>query len=227
MSRSQRARAWRPPPPPVSGFPRRGAFWVGVLVGLAASGAILATHFTRHRTAPAGQTLTIVRSFDEAALPGLLKGPAPWGANTADVPKRVALLQLPPEFGTTVHIHQHLDLFVDGKKIVVPQGVGIDPGGGFLVPLHTHDDSGIIHVESPVKRDYTLGEFFGVWGVRFTRRCLGGYCEPGGGDLSVFVDGHKLPSDPTKLRLRRHQEIAIVVGRPVAVPASYDFPPPD
>jgi hypothetical protein len=227
MSRSQRARAWRPPPPPVSGFPRRGAFWVGVLVGLAASGAILATHFTRHKAPPAGQTLTTVRRFDEAALPGLLKGPAPWGANTADVPRRVALMRLPPEFGTTVHIHQHLDLFVDGKRIVVPQGIGIDPGGGFLVPLHTHDDSGIIHVESPVKRDYTLGEFFGVWGVRFTRRCLGSYCATGNRSLRVFVDGHRLTSDPTQLRLRRHQEIAIVVGRPVAVPASYDFPPPD
>jgi hypothetical protein len=227
MSRSQRARAWRPPPAPVSGFPRRGAFWVGVVVGLGASAAILVAHFTRHQSPPAGQTLTTVRSFDDRTLPGMLRGPAPWGANTADAPRRAALMGLPPVFGTTVHVHQHLDLFVDGRRVVVPQGIGIDPGGGFLVPLHTHDDSGIIHVESPVERDYTLGEFFGVWGVQLTRRCLGGYCAAGDGSLRVFVDGRRLESDPTQLRLRRHQEIAIVVGKPVAVPSSYDFPPSD
>jgi hypothetical protein len=224
MSRPQRARGWRPPPAPVSGFPRRPPFWVGVLVGLAVSGAILAGHFTGRRAATPGRTLTTVRNFDEAALPGLLTGPAPWGANTAGVPQRVVLMGLPPVFGTTVHTHQHLDLFVHGRRVVVPAGIGIDPGGSFLVPLHTHDDSGVIHVESRVVRDYTLGEFFGVWGVRFTRRCLGGYCAAG---LSVFVDGHRLASDPTKLRLRQHQEIAIVVGEPVAVPSSYDFRPPD
>ena len=223
----KRARAWRPPPPPISGFPRRPPFWVGVLVGLALSAVILVGHFTGRRAAHPGQTLTTVRSFDETTLPGLLTGPAPWGANTADAPRRVALMGLPPEFGATVHIHQHLDLFVDGRRVVVPQGIGIDPGGRFLVPLHTDDDSGVIHVESPVKRDYTLGEFFGGWGVRFTRRCLGGYCGAGATKLSVFVDGRTLVSDPTQLKLRQHQEIAIVVGTPVEVPSSYDFPPPD
>ena len=172
-----------------------------MLLGLAISGAILAGHFVGRRPAP----------------------PVLSGANTSGVPQRVALMGLPPKFGTTVHIHEHLDLFVDGKRMGVPAGIGIDPGGRFLVPLHTHDSSGVIHVESPVQRDYTLGEFFGVWGVRLTRRCLGRYC----GDLSVFVDGHRLASDPAQLQLRQHQEIAVVVGRAVPVPSFYDFPPPD
>ena len=33
-----------------------------------------------------------------------------------------------------------------------------------MAPLHTHDTSGIIHVESSVKRNYTLGEFLNTWG---------------------------------------------------------------
>jgi hypothetical protein len=201
MSRSQRARGWRPPPAPVFGFPRRPQFWLGVLVGLAFSAAILVTHFTG-------------RHSGRVTL---------WGANTAGVPGRVAMMGLPPAFGTKVHIHQHLDLFVDGKRVVVPAGIGIDPGGRFLVPLHTHDSSGVIHVESPVERGYTLGEFFGVWGVRLTRRCLGRYCA----NLRVFIDGRRIASDPRRLRLRQHQEIAIVVGTPVPVPSSYDFPPRD
>jgi hypothetical protein len=134
---------------------------------------------------------------------------------------------LPSRFGYTVHLHQHLDLFVHGKRVVVPSGIGIDPGGAFLLPLHTHDDSGVIHVESPVHRDYTLGEFLGVWGVRFTRRCLGAYCSGRGQSLRAFVDGRRIASDPTQLRLRQHDEIAIVVGRAVAVPSSYDFPAND
>jgi hypothetical protein len=63
------------------------------------------------------------------------------------------------------HIHQHLDIYVDGRKVPVPALIGIDPAAGFA-PLHVHDTSGVIHVESPTVRSYTLGEFFAVWGVR-------------------------------------------------------------
>jgi hypothetical protein len=33
-----------------------------------------------------------------------------------------------------------------------------------MSPLHTHDNSGTLHVESTVNRDYTLGELVNVWG---------------------------------------------------------------
>ncbi len=200
---------------------------MGVAVGLLASAALLASHFVGRHSPSAGPASTVVRSFDSSRLPGVLTSPAPWGPNAAEVPRRLGVMGLPAGFGYTVHIHQHLDLFVDGTRVVVPSGIGIDPGGTFLAPLHTHDDTGIIHVESPVRRDYTLGEFFGVWGVRFTRRCLGGYCADSGRAFRLFVNGRRILSDPTRLRLRQHEEIAIVVGGPVAVPSSYSFPPQD
>jgi hypothetical protein len=34
-----------------------------------------------------------------------------------------------------------------------------------MAPLHTHDDSGIVHVESTENRDYTLREFLSIWGM--------------------------------------------------------------
>ena len=34
-----------------------------------------------------------------------------------------------------------------------------------MAPLHTHDGSGIVHVESTINRDYTLGEFLNIWGL--------------------------------------------------------------
>jgi hypothetical protein len=29
--------------------------------------------------------------------------------------------------------------------------------------LHTHDETGIIHIESPIKKDFILGQFFDLW----------------------------------------------------------------
>jgi len=91
--------------------------------------------------------------------------------------------------GEALHIHEHLDLYVDGRAVTVPADVGISLAGGFLSPLHTHDPRGIIHVESPLVRDFTLSDFFDVWGVRFDAHCVGGVCDGNGRLLSVFVNG--------------------------------------
>jgi hypothetical protein len=164
-------------------------------------------------------------------LAGLQTGPAPWSANTADLAERlqaIGLAPLSPIEGTAVHIHQHLDLYVDSHKVPVPAGIGIDPAVGYA-PLHTHDSSGVIHVESPTVRPYTLGELFAVWGVRLTPSCLGGYCAGGGRQLRVYVDGRAYQGDPTTLVLAAHQELVVAFGtaaqQPSPVPSTYPFPP--
>src|SRR5947209_789939 len=60
------------------------------------------------------------------------------------------------------HIHSHLAIFVNGAERVVPAGVGIDDST-CIYWLHTHDESGVLHVESPDSRVFTLGNFFAVW----------------------------------------------------------------
>jgi hypothetical protein len=164
-------------------------------------------------------------------LAGLQTGPAPWSANTAGLAERlqaIGLAPLNPIEGTAVHIHQHLDLYVDGHKVPVPAGVGIDPAVGYA-PLHTHDPSGVLHVESPTVRPYTLGEFFAVWGVRLTPSCLGGYCAGGDRQLRVYADGRAYQGDPATLVLAAHQELVVAFGtaaqQPSPVPSSYQFPP--
>ena len=70
------------------------------------------------------------------------------------------------------HIRAHLAIFVDGKARQVPAAIGVPgaqaqeiPNGPFIATgtcfywLHTHAADGIIHIESPVQRTYTLGEF--------------------------------------------------------------------
>jgi hypothetical protein len=167
-----------------------------------------------------------------ASLPGELAGAAPWPANnTNGLQARLAALDLPALAfeGTTLHIHQHLDLFVAGKRVVVPAGIGIDPDGRFISPLHTHDTSGVIHVESPTVRAFTLGEFFGVWGVRFGSGRLGGYVAGNGRALRTYVDGRPVTGDPGNVVLASHQEVVVAFGTarqlPRPIPSGYAFAP--
>ena len=87
-----------------------------------------------------------------------------------------------------------------------------------------HDTSGDLHLEAPKKGDFTLGDFFGVWGVRLTKQCIGGYCQPQT-PWRVYVNGLKYPANPAGLVLKKHQEIAMDIGtkHPKNIPATYNF----
>ena len=95
----------------------------------------------------------------------------------------------------------------------------------FITELHTHTgEPNIIHVESATKRQYSLGEFFAVWGVYLSRRCIGGYCAKPGTRLKVYVDGQLYRGDPVTLPLKSHEEIAVVYGKPPKkIPSTYNF----
>src|SRR5207237_6522030 len=76
------------------------------------------------------------------------------------------------------HIHAHVAIYANGQPLTVPYGIGIgkpwqvqqSTEGPFVVAgscfywLHAHTDDGIIHIESPVRRTFTLGHFFAIWG---------------------------------------------------------------
>jgi hypothetical protein len=75
-----------------------------------------------------------------------------------------------------LHIHPKLNVTAaDGNPVIIPKNVGIDEslwkdhsidkyGMEGMAPLHTHDTSGTIHVESNTNRPYTLGQFLDIWG---------------------------------------------------------------
>ena len=197
---------------------------LGAVALVAAFGVVML--FGPHRGGSGPQ----LAAASTAALPGELVGPAPWPANTSLLRSRLEALGLPAlsREGTVLHIHQHVDVFVHGRRIAVPAGIGIDAAGGFISPLHTHDASGIVHVESPDVRTFTLGQLFGVWGVRFGRRCLGGYCARGADRLRIFVDGRPVAGDPRILPLAPRAEIVVAFGTakqlPRPLPARYAFP---
>jgi hypothetical protein len=157
-------------------------------------------------------------------LPGLLASAAPWEANTTDLTGRLNRLGLGQE-GVALHIHPHLSIFVSGQEIPIPANIGLTSSLG--APLHTHDVTGVVHVESTdPNRVFTLGEFFDVWGVRFTPTCLGGYCDDGDRRIRMFVDGSAYRSDPRALTLADHEQIVLTYGTPAQVPdplPEFDF----
>jgi hypothetical protein len=162
-------------------------------------------------------------SIDWSKLGGLQRGKPPWGNDSRTLAGRLHALGLHalPQEGVALHIHQHLDLYVGGRHVTVPAAIGINFQQQFITEVHTHDTSGVIHVESPRVRSFTLGQFFGEWGVKLTSRCVGRYC----GHVRWWVDGRERHGDPASLVLRAHQEIVVAAGPPpFQVPRSYAFP---
>jgi hypothetical protein len=138
--------------------------------------------------------------------------------------------------GTIVHIHAHLAIFVDGQEIQVPLGVGIgqpwqvtsSDEGPFVVDgscfywLHTHTEDGIIHVEAPVRRPFSLGDFFAIWGQPLSGNQVG----PAQGQVIVYVNGQRDSTNPPDITLLPHERIQLDVDTDVP-PYQFDFPPGD
>jgi hypothetical protein len=171
-------------------------------------------------------------SVDPSRLAGVSTALPPWPTNTKDVAARLGAENLPPlgaMEGEVLHIHQHIDIYIRGQHITVPQFIGIVTSPLVqYAPIHTHTPDGIIHVESPTQRDFSLGEFFDVWGVLFTPTCIGGYCNSGDERLQVFANGKVVTGNPRQLKLVEHEEIVVTFGSPGQIPqpypVSYRFP---
>jgi hypothetical protein len=132
------------------------------------------------------------------------------------------------------HIHAHLTIFVDGKQRLIPYGIGIAPPlqgqnttvGPFVTDgncfswLHTHTNDGIIHIESPIQRTYTLGNFFDVWNQPLSADQVG----PAHGHVTVFVDSRLYVGNPRNVQLLKHAQIQLDVGTPLIAPESITFP---
>jgi hypothetical protein len=77
--------------------------------------------------------------------------------------------------------------------------------------LHTHASDGVIHIESPTARIYTLGNFFNEW-----RQPLGpGRVAGERGRVTAFLNGRRWTKDPRRIPLRPHAVIQLDVGSPI------------
>jgi hypothetical protein len=168
---------------------------------------------------------------DPGSLASIQTTDAPWPPELAHLAQRLRAIGLQPlsSEGAAMHIHQHLDIFIDGKPVPVSANVGINQAGGFISDIHVHDNTGVIHVEAAKVQTFTLGQFFDIWGVKFTQDSIGGYTATGGKTLKIYSNGTLYQGDPRALTLQAHQEIAVVYGTdkdaPQSIPSSYAFPP--
>ncbi len=127
------------------------------------------------------------------------------------------------------HIHAHLDVFVNGQLMYIPPQIGIIPDK-CIYWLHTHDNSGIIHIESPIKRDFTLGQFFDLWKSKLNDREVFNktFNKTGNNNMpQIYINGNKLPigTNYRDVKLHAHDEIALIYGTPPTdIPSKYDFP---
>ena len=127
----------------------------------------------------------------------------------------------------TFHVHSHLDIIINGVNFLVPSQIGI-PSNCFYW-LHTHDESGKIHIEAPMLRDFTLGQLFDIWNKKLSNDQIFNYVANANNPLHVYINGTKVP-DGTNYRdinlntnRSAHNEIAIVYGTPPsAIPKSWD-----
>lgn len=163
---------------------------------------------------------------------GALAMPLEFAASTDSTGPIDGISCAPMEF-VTLHIHSHLALFVKGKQLAVPAGIGMALGPDHrtiecLHWIHTHNASGIIHIEAPDATapnggPYTLGMLFDIWGVPLARNAIGPYTGP----VTAYVNGAKYDGDLASIPLAAHQEITLEVGAPLVPPPNYKFPEGD
>jgi hypothetical protein len=139
------------------------------------------------------------------------------------------------------HIHAHLSLFQDGKPVTLPANIGIPvgstfPSGQCFYWIHVHDTTGVVHIESPTTKTYTLGQMLDIWDRTAQLDAQGGgstqvdssfvtalrAANPN--DVHVYV-GDKLMSDYASIPLTAHELITIEIGGPLQPPTTaYTFP---
>jgi hypothetical protein len=118
----------------------------------------------------------------------------------------------------------HLQVYVRGQARALPGGIGlVDPvaaatSKGLLFSpqtcyywLHTRAADGVVQVESPRNRVYTLGDFFKVWDQPLSRDRIAA----NRGRVTAIVDGKPWQGSPDRIPLTEHESIELAVGQPV------------
>ena len=119
------------------------------------------------------------------------------------------------------HIHAMVSFYRDGIRLGIPANIGLK---GCTYEMHTHDaTTGVVHIETEVRKDFVLGQFFAVWRQNLSRSSAAGIAGPvrfytiDNGVLSAYT------GDPTLIALTARREVLVVTGKaPTTVPR-YDW----
>lgn len=124
----------------------------------------------------------------------------------------------------TYHVHAHLTIIANNQNVAIPANLGIRTTCIFW--LHTHDQSGMIHIETLSQRAFTLGQFFQVSGERLSPTELLNLKTDDTHQIRAFVNGQPFTGDPRDIPLTAHAQIVLEYGPPFpdALPVPFQFP---
>jgi hypothetical protein len=197
-----------------------------------ASTAITSTGTTSTSvTATASTAQAASQPLGPEAIP-LEPGPALAPASTTTQGATVDGVQCSPSEQVVYHIHSHLQVYVNGRPRSLPGAIGIvgpveqqTAYGPFFGAqqcyywLHTHTNDGVIHVESPSERVYTLGNFFDEWRQPLSRTQVASAT----GKVKAFLNGKPWTRDPRAIPLLPHASIQLDVGSPTVAPKTISW----
>jgi hypothetical protein len=143
------------------------------------------------------------------------------GQFLSQVPPVIAGISCDRMEGQRLHIHQHLVIFDHGKMVPIPANVGQRPASGCLYWVHTHTPDGIIHIEAPRDRTFTLGDFFEIWGQPLSKTEAASAHAAKRSALRVWVNGKRYMANAAAIKLDAHTDIVIEAGPPFPKPPSF------
>jgi hypothetical protein len=207
------------------------AIAVGVMLGVSGGSPATPAGYAPLSSLGALQPAPAAGPLGPEAVP-IPSAPALASAATAATGSPVDGISCQTSEQTLFHIHAHLTIFVNGAARQVPAAIGI-PGavaqqtqtGPFIGSgtcfywLHTHAADGIVHIESPVQRTYTLGQFFDEWGQPLGPDVVGS----AHGHVTVLVNGKVFTGNPRDVSLTAHAQIQLEVGTPLVAPESISW----
>jgi hypothetical protein len=121
------------------------------------------------------------------------------------------------------HAHAHLTLVIRGQLRPVPANIGITSTE--ICWLHTHDSSGIIHIEAGDARTFTLGDFFAVWRQPLDSTVIGGDRVNEGESVRSVENRRDHSGSPGTIVLDDKDDVVLYLGPPFPTVAPYVWPP--
>lgn len=168
---------------------------------------------------PPPSEVVLADMYTELAA-GTINSPPGWPAWVAP-PNRATVDGVSCVATVSYHIHSLVTIYKDGVRMGLPENVG---RGTCNYSLHTHDVTGVVHIETDVVQKFTLGQFFALW-----NRPLGTAGTAGlAGPIRFYVIDKEtltpVTGDPAQLELSAHREIVIISGTAPPVLPRYRWP---
>jgi hypothetical protein len=203
-----------------------------LLAGCGSSSSATTSHTASSTTTTATTTSTAANGPLGPERVPLEQGAVLAPASTTAPGTTVDGIQCAPIEQLAYHIHAHLQVYVNGQPRALPAAIGLlgpvpqqTAAGPFYGAqncyywLHVHAQDGIVHIESPTQRIYTLGNFFDEWRQPLSSSQVAG----ASGAVTAFINGKRWTKDPRALPLNPHAVIQLDVGTPVVPFATFSW----